>query len=296
MSIENYFKIKNYLTAFAVFALIFSVCLVYAQENKVDYKGETIVDSDLDGLTDQAEIQTYNTDLHNPDTDGDGIMDGTEILKSTDPLDQNDPIISLDVINRETPWVWYVVRAAGIIGFVFLWITVFLGLAIRNPILKKIVEPIYSLDLHCFMAATAIFWALLHGTALLFDKAIDFKVQDIAIPFFSTTTFVNPNYMALGIMVFYAMVIMAITSYLRRHIKHWLWRVLHFLNPAAFIFVVMHGYVNGTDIKNFWIGSAFLFSTFILVVIYMISLVSAIINKIKAKNNLFISQENEIKN
>lgn len=262
---------------------------------KVNYHGQVIVDSDLDGLTDQGELQIYHTDPGKPDSDGDGYLDGAEILAGTnsnDPKDypgyfnikdMTDPI--LQNLNAATPWAWYVGRAAGMIGFIFLWITVFLGLSIRNPILKKIVAPIYSFDFHCFAAAASIFWSLVHGTAFLFDGTLGFDLKDIAVPFYSKTIAVDPNFLGLGILAFYAMVIMTITSYLRQHLNHWLWRVLHFLNPLAFIFVVAHGYVNGTDMKNFYVGSAFLFSSFLLVLIYLSSLVAILINKIRQRNN-----------
>ena len=44
-------------------------------------------DEDADGLSDWNEINVYGTDSHNPDTDGDGMDDGMEILKGSDPLD-----------------------------------------------------------------------------------------------------------------------------------------------------------------------------------------------------------------
>jgi len=261
------------------------------KETQVNYKGEVIVDSDLDGLTDQGEKQIYHTNPGNPDTDGDGYLDGAEVLAGTDPTDAQDypghrasDIADIkSVMNRETPWAWYVSRATGIIGFIFLWLTIFLGLAIRNPLLKKIIAPIYSFDFHCFLAAAAVFWALVHGTSLLFDKFMGFGIKDIAIPFYAPESLIHSNPLALGIIAFYAMVIMTLTSYMRSHMNHLLWRVLHFLNPLAFIFVVVHGYIIGTDMKNFWIGGIFLFSSFVLALIYLSSLIFMIVSKIRQR-------------
>lgn len=44
-------------------------------------------DTDDDGISDYDEIYVYFTDPLNPDTDGDGVRDGRELLDGTDPLD-----------------------------------------------------------------------------------------------------------------------------------------------------------------------------------------------------------------
>jgi len=43
-------------------------------------------DSDMDGITDEAETTTYHTDLQKSDTDGDGFDDGYEVVNHADPL------------------------------------------------------------------------------------------------------------------------------------------------------------------------------------------------------------------
>ena len=43
-------------------------------------------DSDYDGLTDGAEINTHHTDPTEPDTDEDGASDGWEVENNFDPL------------------------------------------------------------------------------------------------------------------------------------------------------------------------------------------------------------------
>jgi|AntRauTorckE6833_2_1112554.scaffolds.fasta_scaffold03094_3 hypothetical protein len=49
--------------------------------------GQSAFDSDDDGIPDFDEINLYGTDPNNPDTDGDGFVDGIEIVRGFDPLD-----------------------------------------------------------------------------------------------------------------------------------------------------------------------------------------------------------------
>lgn len=48
------------------------------------------LDSDGDGLVNYDEESIYGTDPYNPDTDAGGVDDGTEVGRSTDPLDSTD--------------------------------------------------------------------------------------------------------------------------------------------------------------------------------------------------------------
>jgi hypothetical protein len=47
--------------------------------------GTVAVDTDHDGLSDQDEVNIYKTSPYLPDSDGDGIPDGTEVQNGTDP-------------------------------------------------------------------------------------------------------------------------------------------------------------------------------------------------------------------
>ncbi len=47
-------------------------------------------DSDSDLLADYLETEKYLTDPNNPDTDGDGVIDGIEVILGYDPLDPDD--------------------------------------------------------------------------------------------------------------------------------------------------------------------------------------------------------------
>lgn len=161
-------------------------------------------------------------------------------------------------ITSQIPWVWYLSRGSGFLAFGFLWLTMFLGLSIRNKFLQKWIKPFYSFDLHCFLAASCVFWALFHGLSFAFhDPVRRLSFQDIFIPWLSGANFVDVNFLGLGIAAFYLLVILTLTSYLKKFIGWATWRAFHYFNPFAFVFAVLHGYLIGTDMKNIWVKASF---------------------------------------
>jgi len=49
---------------------------------------DIVKDSDEDGISDFDEVEVYQTDPMNPDTDNDGFIDGIEIVRGFDPRDE----------------------------------------------------------------------------------------------------------------------------------------------------------------------------------------------------------------
>jgi hypothetical protein len=137
---------KNNITIIFILGVfaIFGVASAQAQEIKVDYKNQPVVDSDLDGITDEGEKQIYKTDPNNPDTDGDGVYDGVEVANGTDSLNALDvaPDSSSDQLNKPTVTKkeaskWNITLIAGLMAVLLFGAMVFLIKVVKNPGLKK---------------------------------------------------------------------------------------------------------------------------------------------------------------
>lgn len=109
-------------------------------------------DSDVDGLTDQAEVSVYKTDPTNNDTDKDGFDDGYEVDQKTSPIDAlslpltavGDTVSAgfLDVmatffIRLGLP-MWAIWFIAVVVSVAIGCVSVLVGIAIQKP---KIAPP-----------------------------------------------------------------------------------------------------------------------------------------------------------
>jgi DMSO/TMAO reductase YedYZ heme-binding membrane subunit len=108
-----------------------------------------------------------------------------------------------------------------------------------------------------------------HGFSLLFDKYLNFGFKDILVPF---TASYSPMLIALGTIGLYLMIVLVISSYLRRFIPNGLWRFLHSFNVALYVFTVIHALYLGTDLKISSVRNIFLGMNGFLVLLMAVNL------------------------
>ncbi|EKE19016.1 MAG: hypothetical protein ACD_9C00166G0002 [uncultured bacterium] len=278
--------------------LLVSPFLVDAEQYnfaQVDYRDQYPVDYDLDGLTDEGEVQIYGTDPKKSDTDDDGYYDGVEIIAGSDATDKiSIPgfFVNNDDSNLsgqdEVPWAWYISRASGLVAFLLLYVSIFLGLTIRVSFLRKFFAPLYAMSGHCWISLQATVLALFHGLILIFDKFLGVRLIDVFVPF---TSYYEKVLVALGVIGFYLMLILVVTSYARKFISHKIWRILHFTNIILYVFVILHAYLLGTDIQNPIVRNIFVYANILLILIMLINMFSRIKEKIARRNMINDNQE-----
>jgi predicted ferric reductase len=139
---------------------------------------------------------------------------------------------------------WYVARASGLVAWALLAGAVVWGLLLSSKLMRRRVRNSWLLDLHRWLAGLALVFTGVHIVAILGDTYVHFGLASVLIPF---ATNWHPLAVAWGIASLYLLAAVELTSLLRRHLSHSLWRRVHFLSFPLFVTSTIHGLSAGTD-------------------------------------------------
>lgn len=248
-----------------VILFVFGIFFVASQTSAV------VKDSDVDGLSDEGEVVTYFTDPSVYDTDGDGVGDGEEVMAETDPLDVKSspfsvPEPSFGIFGDPAKFAWYFARATGILAFILLTIVVIHGLIISSRAFIRMYPAAIALETHRFLSWAALGIVVLHFGSFLFDDFMRMSVAEIFIPFllqrdFKTLLGYDIGLVtALGIIAFYLIVILILTSEFRSKMSAKLWRTIHYSSFVAYPLFLIHGILTGTDSREWWMQAMYILS------------------------------------
>jgi methionine sulfoxide reductase heme-binding subunit len=191
--------------------------------------------------------------------------------------------------STQIPWDWYIVRASALVGFLLLYVSIFVGTVSGLPGIKKYFLRLGSLKFHCWISLQALIFALIHGLSLLFHKFIPFSLADIFVPFHSDY---EPLLVALGTISLYLMIILVATSYARKYISQKIWRLIHFLNIFLYIFSIVHSLYLGTDLKSGLLREVFIWGNGLLILLLLLNMIHRIWERMKNKPIICETQSN----
>lgn len=140
---------------------------------------------------------------------------------------------------------WHLSRATGIVGFFTLAAVMILGLLLATRIGgSSKPPPAWSLGLHRMLGLTSLILAGVHMVSLYADSYVEFTVADLLIPFAADW---QPIAVAWGVLAFYLLLAVQVSSWLMNRLPKRLWRVIHFSAYALFWITAIHGATAGTD-------------------------------------------------
>jgi sulfoxide reductase heme-binding subunit YedZ len=152
---------------------------------------------------------------------------------------------------------WITSRAAGIVALVLASVSVCVGLLMGGRILKGR-QPDLRVTHEALSLATLAALAV-HGLTLLGDSFMHPSLGDVAVPFLSSY---KTLWTSMGIVAFWAMLLLGLSYYARTRIGPQRWRKLHRFTALAWILGLAHSLGEGTDAGQTW----FLAMTAIVVV------------------------------
>lgn len=144
------------------------------------------------------------------------------------------------------PVAWYLARAAGLVAFGFLTLSVWLGLAMSTRLLGNTKQKMLF-GWHQTLAWTGLSMLALHAGALLFDPTLHFGLGSVLIPFASPW---RPGAVAAGVVAGWTTLMLAVSFRLRTVIGQKGWRRLHYASFVAFFLALGHALTSGTDLRG----------------------------------------------
>ena len=146
----------------------------------------------------------------------------------------------------QAPVAWYVARAAGLVAFGALTLSVWLGLSMSTRLLgPKRRKSLFGW--HQTLAWTGLSMLALHAGALLFDPTLHFGLASVLAPFASAW---RPVAVAAGVVAGWLTLALALSFRLRKRIGQRGWRRLHYATFAAFALALGHALTAGTDLRG----------------------------------------------
>ena len=142
---------------------------------------------------------------------------------------------------------WIVSRSAGIVAFVLVSISVFLGLTMagrpyRQPGLTRRLKVLHEQTALAALVAIAV-----HGLGILLDPWLKPGVVGVTVPF---AIGLHRFWVALGILAGYLAVLLGLSFYFRRRIGARRWRVAHRATIAVYLLGLLHALGAGSDARS----------------------------------------------
>jgi hypothetical protein len=142
---------------------------------------------------------------------------------------------------------WYVARAGGLVSWYLLAAATVWGLLLSTRLLGAWSNRRWLLDLHRFLGGLGVVFVGVHLAGLLTDTYVHFGPTELLVPFTSTY---RPLAVAWGIVGFYVLLAVEITSLLKRRLPLRLWHAVHLGSFGLFVVATIHLFTAGADAAN----------------------------------------------
>jgi predicted ferric reductase len=146
--------------------------------------------------------------------------------------------------------LWEIARVAGLAAFATLSISLLTGLAMRTAVLDWLANNRALKSLHEFTALLWIPLGVVHVGALVLDHTARIGVLDVFVPF--RTPYIGSGRLGIGLgtLALDALIVVAVTGWLKRWIHNAAWQWIHRISYLAFGVLFIHALLSGSDFSD----------------------------------------------
>jgi len=139
---------------------------------------------------------------------------------------------------------WYLTRVSAMLAWALMTLSVVWGVLLSTRLLRRVDNPAWLQDLHRYLGGLAVVMVLVHMVTLMLDGWLHLSPAELLIPMASDY---RPFAVALGILAFYLLVAVQVTSMVMHRLPRRFWKGLHFSIYGVVILVAFHAGLAGTD-------------------------------------------------
>ncbi|MFN0146663.1 MAG: hypothetical protein ACKVT1_09140 [Dehalococcoidia bacterium] len=139
---------------------------------------------------------------------------------------------------------WFATRAAGLMAFVTLSLSMILGLTMSSKSAPRAVSKLFVFEMHQFLSVISLVLLGVHAGALIFDGFLRFSPLEVLVPFLAPY---QRGWVGIGVIGGWLALITALSFWFKARIGHRAWRKLHYATFGAYVLALIHGMTARTD-------------------------------------------------
>lgn len=159
---------------------------------------------------------------------------------------------------------WNLIRISGFLAYFLFTLAISAGLMSKLLAFQK--KKPFLIELHETSGWTGLVTTVFHLTVLTVDHYAPYKLKEIFIPLMAENAQISSAFGTISFFLFF--IVIASSDFLKRRLGVQIWRKLHLLVIPAWILMLLHGIMIGTDSNLTWATT--LYSSGIVLVMTLI--------------------------
>lgn len=145
---------------------------------------------------------------------------------------------------------WFATRSSALISWLGAALSVLAGLMTSSRLLGRRPTIPWLVDVHRGLAGLSVAFLAVHLVSLYFDEFIQFGLAELFVPWTASIPGLSDSSLAYGVIAFWLLVIVQLTSLIRDRLSDDVWRTLHLLSFGVLGFGSLHAFQAGSDVGN----------------------------------------------